>query len=87
MATKSIDEQMEVVDQQLEAAKQKVNRLKAKQKNLKNKKEVNERKKRDHAMIVVGSTLMTHYSDELKEKIINSNDDEIINWVHSLFKK
>lgn len=77
---KSADEKLQDIDQ-------KIHRLQAEKKRLKKQKENNERKKRDHAMIVVGTTIMTHYSDEIKEKIINASDDEIKAWVHSLYKR
>ena len=78
--SKTTDEKMQAIDQ-------KIHRLQAEKKRLKKQKENNERKKRDHAMIVVGSHLLTHFSSETKQKLIDANDDEIKEWVDSLFKK
>ena len=74
-------------DEKLKEINQKIHRLQGEKRKLQRKKENAARKQRDHAMILVGATLLTHYSDETKEKVISSSDEEIMEWVHSLFKK
>ena len=71
----------------IEQIDQKIHRLQAEKKRLKKRKESAERKKRNHALIVVGATLMTHFSPEINDKIINGSDEEIATWVNSLFVK
>jgi len=79
MASKTTDEKLKELEQ-------KINRLRMEKKKLQTKKTDEERKKRNHAMILVGTTIMTHFPDKMDE-IINADDETIVNWVHSLFKK
>lgn len=74
-------------EEQLKELQQKINKMQMEKKRLQKQQVNEERKKRDHAMILVGTTLLTHYSEEVKLKLINSDDEYIKNWVHSLFKK
>lgn len=73
-------------DEKMKELEQRIHRLQTEKKRLQKQKESNERKKRDHAMILVGTTIMTHFPEE-KERIINSSDEEIKSWVHSIFEK
>lgn len=74
-------------EEKLKELEQKINRMKMEQKRLQKQKKSEERKKRDHAMILIGATLMTHFPDETKEHLIESDDETIQRWVHSLFQK
>ena len=71
-------------DQELERLEQKIRELQMKKQKLKKKKTDEERKKRNHAMILLGSTIMTHFPNMIDE-IINSDDDKIKEFAHSLF--
>lgn len=73
-------------DERLKELEQKINRMKIEQKRLQQKKKSEARKQRDHAMILIGATLMTHYPNKVEE-LINSDDETIQKWVHSLFQK
>lgn len=73
-------------EERLKELEQKINRLQSEKQRLKAKKLNEDRKKRDHAMIVVGTTVMTHFED-MKDIVINSDDESIKKWVHSLFEK
>lgn len=72
-------------EEKLKKIEQQIHRLQAEKKKLQKQRENAARKKRDHAMIMVGTTLMSHYSAAEKEKIINSSDEDIRKWVDFLF--
>ena len=72
-------------EEQLLKIEQQIRKLQSEKKRLKKQRENAARKQRDHAMIVVGATLMTHFSPEEKERIVNCSDEEIRKWVDSLF--
>ena len=74
-------------DEKIKLIEQKIHKLEAERKRLKNKKEYNYRKKRDHSLIVIGATILSKFSKEEQEKVINSNDDEIVKWVFSILEK
>lgn len=71
-------------DQELERLEQKIRELQMRKQKLKRKKTDEERKQRNHAMILIGSTVMTHFPNMVDE-IINSDDDKIKAFAHSLF--
>ena len=74
-------------DTKIKELEQKIHRLQKDKRKLEREKKESERKKRDHVMIVVGSTLLTHYPEEVKERLLNANDEEIKTWVHGLFSR
>ena len=66
---------------------QKLHRLQTEKKRLQRKVANEERKKRDHALIVVGATVLSIFTEEDKEKVINANSDlEISRWVFDNLK-
>ena len=65
----------------LKRVEQKIHQLQAEKKRLLKKEAETERKKRDHALIVVGANILSMCSEEEKNKIINSSDEEITKWV------
>lgn len=72
-------------EERLQKIDQQIHRLQAEKKKLKKQRENAARKQRDHAMIVVGTTVMTHFSPEEKARIVGGSDEEIRQWVDSLF--
>ena len=60
---------------------QKISQLQARKKMLLKKEAEKEKKKRDHALIVLGGTILSRCSEKAKFKIINSSDEEIAKWV------
>ena len=65
---------------------QKIHRLQKEKRKLQKQQEKEERKKRDHALILVGAHFLTHYPEE-QGVVINMSDDEITKWVDSKFRK
>lgn len=73
-------------EERIESLEQQIRRLQREKKLLQKKKASEDRKKRDHAMIMVGTTVMTHFDADVKTRVIDSSDEEIKAWVHSLFQ-
>lgn len=71
-------------DEKLKELDQKINRMKMEKQKIQNEVRLEAKKKRDHAMITVGATVLAIYESE-KERIYNAPDDEIVSWVYSLF--
>lgn len=67
--------------EQVKKLEQKIHQLQTEKKRLLKKEADQERKKRDHALIVIGATVLSMCSEEEKNKIINGNDEEISKWV------
>ncbi len=62
---------------------QKIRRLRAEKRKLEKQQKASERKQRDHMLIVIGATLLSHYPVETREKLLTLTDDEIKSWVNS----
>lgn len=67
--------------EEIRELKQKIHQMQAEVKRLKKKETRAERKKREHALIVMSTTILSMCSEEEKNKIINSSDADISNWV------
>lgn len=68
-------------DEKLKKLDQKLNKLKNEKRRIKRKLDSKERKKRNHALIVFATQILSHYSKETQSKIINMSDEEIKNFV------
>lgn len=74
-------------DEKMKELEQRIHRLQGEKRKLMREKKNSERKQRDHAMIVIGAHLLTHFPDETKARLIESTDEEIRAWVDGLFAK
>lgn len=78
---------MEKTNQQkLADLEQRIHKMQMERKRLKIKMADDERKKRNHALIRLAATYLTHFPPEVEQWIINADDDKIDAWVHKQFR-
>lgn len=76
---KTLEEKQKELDQ-------KIRRLQAEKRRLANEGKRAERKQREHALIVFGAHILTHFPKETEAALITKTDDEIRAWADSLFR-
>ena len=81
MAARKTNEQM------LEEARQAVNRAKLRERKIKNRIETEERKKRNHTLILIAAEMMTFFDEETKEYLIAADDEAVKIWVKVQMQK
>lgn len=74
---KTDEERIAELDQRIRKAQQAKKKIITKQQN-------EARKKRNHALIVIGSTFLAHYPTEQQE-VLAGDDESIVNWVNAKF--
>lgn len=76
---KTLEEKQKELDQ-------KIRRLQAEKRKLANEGKRAARAQRDHALIVFGAHILTHFPKEVEAGLIAKSDDEIRAWADSLFR-
>lgn len=73
-------------DERRTELEQKIHQLQKEKRKLDRQQQQEERRHRDHVMIVTGAHLLTHFRGA-EEQLLTMTDDEIRAWVDSLFTK
>ena len=81
MAIKKTNEQM------LEDVRQQLNRVKLREREIKNRIKTEERKKRNHAFILITAEMLKFYDKDIKKYLINTDDEAVKIWVKIQMQK
>ena len=74
------------IDEKRTELEQKIHRLQKEKRKLERQKKADEKKHRDHVMIVTGAHFLTHFQGA-EERLLTMTDDEIRAWVDARFKQ
>lgn len=73
------------LDKREKELEQNIRRLQKEKRRLNREKEANLRKHQDHIKILIGAHLLSHYSEDLKERLLNDAEDaEVTAWVDAI---
>ena len=71
----------------LEKLQQRMNRDKLRERELKNRIAGEQRKKRNHTLILIAAEMLKFYDAQTEQILIDGDDDFVKNWVHDEMKK